>query len=245
MDSQSLADNRITAGQLDDPARTQGDFNVLSFIVQQAMAKVQTATLVRIVAVNNTGALEPVGLVDVEPLVNQIDRQGIPTEHATIFNVPYVRIQGGANAIIIDPEVGDIGMCVFASRDISKVKATKDRANPGSFRQYNFADGMYLGGLLNGTPAQYIQFDATGIKIFSPVKTTVQAPTVNVIAASVANVTAPAINLGASGQTLLALVTSTFTALFNSHTHTNGAGTTGGPNSTMGAGHMTTTVKGG
>jgi phage baseplate assembly protein gpV len=84
-----------------------------------------------------------------------------------------LRIQGGANAIIIDPAPGDIGICVFASRDISKVQTTKNQANPGSFRQYSFSDGMYLGGVLNGVPAQYIQFNTAGITITSPVILTI------------------------------------------------------------------------
>jgi phage baseplate assembly protein V len=70
---------------------------------------------------------------------------------------------------------------------------------------------------------------------------------VNVMAAGQANVTAPSINLGASGQSLLAFVTSAFMSLFNNHTHTSStAGTpTSTPNQQMGASHLTTTVKGG
>lgn len=227
------------------------------FAVQQALAKMQTATLVRIEKCTNAGGLSPVGFVDVTPLVNQLDSQGNPTPHVTIYNVPYCRLQGGANAIIIDPEKGDIGLCVFASRDISKVKSTKKQANPGSFRQYNFADGLYIGGVLNATPAQYIQFSSTGIKIFSPTKidvvapiinatattsATVTAPTASVVASVLAKVTAPAIQLGASGQSLLSFVTSAFKDLFNGHTHpANGAV----PSQQMNDSHMTSTVKGG
>jgi hypothetical protein len=62
-------------------------------------------------------------------------------EHGVIYSIPYFRLQGGVNAIIIDPEPGDIGMCGFCSRDISVVKNTKKIANPGSYRKYAWADG--------------------------------------------------------------------------------------------------------
>lgn len=165
MDSQS-----VNSG-LAKPTTQWGEFNNIAFLVQQALLKVQTATLVRIESCTNNGGLEPVGFVDVTPLVNQIDGKGNATPHVTIYNVPYLRIQGGANAIIIDPQAGDVGVCVFASRDITKVKSTKKQANPGSWRQYSFADGLYLGGMLNGTPSQYIQFNNSGVTITAPLVT--------------------------------------------------------------------------
>ena len=162
-----------------------GEFDRIAFMVQQALGKMQTATLVRIESCTNAGGLSPVGYVDVTPLVNQLDGQGNPTPHVTIYNVPYFRLQGGANGIIIDPQKGDIGVAVFASRDISQVKTTKKQGNPGSHRQYSFADGMYLGGMLNGTPTQYVQFSAAGIKIHSPVAVVLDAPDIQLNAATV------------------------------------------------------------
>lgn len=160
-----------TTNGLAKPTTQWGEFNNIAFLVQQALLKVQTATLVRIESCTRNGGLEPVGLVDVTPLVNQIDGKGNATPHVTIYNVPYLRIQGGANAIIIDPQAGDVGVCVFASRDITKVKSTKKQANPGSWRQYSFSDGLYLGGMLNGTPSQYIQFNNSGVTITAPLVT--------------------------------------------------------------------------
>ena len=162
-----------------------GEFDRIAFMVQQALGKMQTATLVRVESCTNEGGVTPVGLVDVTPLLTQLDAQGNPTPHVTIHNVPYFRLQGGANGIIIDPVAGDIGVCVFASRDISKVKSTKKQANPGSFRQYSFSDGMYLGGMLNGTPTQYIQFSAAGIRIHSPTQVKLDAPDVLIEARTV------------------------------------------------------------
>lgn len=217
MASQSQGANGVPNGQ-QRPSTTWGEFNNLAFMVQQALSKMQTATLVRIEACTNAGALSPVGYVDVTPLVNQLDGQGNPTPHVTIYNVPYFRLQGGANGIIIDPQKGDIGIAVFASRDISKVKVTKKQGNPGSFRQYNFADGMYIGGVLNGTPTQYVQFSSSGIRIHSPTQVKLDAPAILLEAGTI----------DLNGSTSTTITTPTFTV--------NGSTVLNGPISQTGGG---------
>lgn len=161
------------------------DFGAVSFLVNQVLDGRNTATLVQVKAVSNTGGLFPVGLVDVLPLVNQLDGEGNAVPHQVVRRLPYFRLQGGANAVIIDPQVGDIGIAVFADRDISSVKAAKAQANPGSARRSNKADGLYLGGFLNGTPSQYVQFSAAGIKLHSPAAVILEAPDVQISAATV------------------------------------------------------------
>lgn len=242
MDSQSQTVNGIPNGQ-QKPSTTWGEFNNISFLVQQALAKMQTSTLVRIEKCTNNGGLSPVGFVDVTPLVTQIDGAGTPVPHVTIYNLPYFRLQGGANAIIIDPQPGDIGVAVFASRDISKVKSTKKQAPPGSFRQYSFSDGMYLGGMLNGTPTQYVQFNAEGITINSPALVNLVAPviqlnaqTVTINASVSATVNTPTFIVNGDTQmngTLNATGNIVGDGIsLNTHTHTGvepGGGNTGGP----------------
>jgi hypothetical protein len=143
-------------------ASAASEFNQLDFIVRSIMGRNATATLVIVKAVTNDGEVSPVGLIDVQPMVAQLDGKGKATPHGIIHNVPYLRVQGGANAIIIDPKVGDIGIAVFASHDISSVKVNKAPANPGSRRRFDYADALYLGGVLNGTPEQYIRFKSDG-----------------------------------------------------------------------------------
>jgi hypothetical protein len=152
------------------------EFNAISFLVKQMISRIATSTQVEVVAVTNAGELAPGGTVDVQPLVNQVDGAGNAVPHAVIYGLPYVRSQGGGNAIIMDPQVGDKGVVVFASRDISSVKANKGQANPGSHRRHDMADGMFVGANLNGTPTQFVQFHADGITIRSPVKVTLDAP---------------------------------------------------------------------
>ena len=218
--------NGIPSGQ-QQSGTNLGEYQQITFMVQQALAKMQTATLVRIESCTNSGGLSPVGFVDVTPLVNQLDGQGNPTPHVTIYNLPYFRLQGGANGVIIDPQKGDIGVCVFASRDISKVKSTKKQANPGSFRQYSFSDGMYLGGMLNGTPTQYVQFSAAGIKIHSPTAVVLEAPDVQILAQTVE------INASASAT----VTTPTFTV--NGATVLNGTVSQAGGGAATFSGSMT------
>lgn len=150
------------------PSDLWGRYNNLRFMIQQTISRIQTASVVKVMACTNDGGVSPVGTVDVQVLVNQINGNGIPTPHVTMYSLPYLRIQGGANAIIMDPQVGDIGIAVFASRDITNVKSTKAQSNPGSYRMHDFSDGMYLGGILNGNPTQFVQFSSTGISIVSP-----------------------------------------------------------------------------
>ena len=145
-----------------------GDFNMFAFIARSVLSRTATTTLVQIVAVENAGGVEPVGFVDVHPMIAQLDGVGNATPHGVIHNVPYARIQGGANAIIIDPVVGDIGIAVFAGQDISVVKNTREEGNPGSRRRFSMADAIYIGGVLNGTPEQFVRFHADGIEIKAP-----------------------------------------------------------------------------
>lgn len=153
----------------DTPGTSGSEYNLLAFVFKQLLAKVQTVSLVQVIECSNAGGLSPVGTVTVQPMVNQVSGgPQDPVPHGQLFSVPYLRIQGGSNAVIIDPKQGDIGMCAFCSRDSSGVRATKAPANPGSFAMFDWSDGLYLGGFLNGVPSQYVQFTDRGINIVSP-----------------------------------------------------------------------------
>jgi hypothetical protein len=142
------------------------EYNRIASQIDQALGKISTIKVVKVIAVSNSGALSPVGTVDIQPLVNLVDGLlGSAQPHGTIFNVPYLRLQGGKNAIIIDPQVGDIGFALVCDRDISNVKQNKTNAVPGSFRRFSESDSIYLGGILNDVPDQYIQFNSNGVTI--------------------------------------------------------------------------------
>lgn len=216
------------------------------YLIKSLIARMATATLVQVVKVTNTGGVAAVGFVDLQPLVSQVDPNMNPTPHAVIRNNPYFRIQGGKNAIIIDPEVGDIGIALFTSRDISAVSSTltggraatkQDPISPGSFRKYDMADALYLGGVLNGVPTQYIEFAAGGITITSPNPVNINCTN--------ATIKATSITLQNAGSALKKLVNETFLTLFDAHVHTSAtAGSpTSAPTVTSSASNKTSVVQ--
>jgi len=171
------------ATPLQSPSDTATDYQVLQFLILQRLLKIQTATVVKVLAVTPAalGALGPLGTVDVLPLVDQVDGAGNAIPHVTLYGRPYVRLQGGANAIVIDPQVGDLGLMVFCARDISSVIVAKQSGPPASARAFSYADGIYVGGMLNGVPTSYLQWlDDGTLNIVSPVAVNITAPEINV-----------------------------------------------------------------
>lgn len=173
-------------------------YDMYVYQIQQEMKKMETALPVKVMAVNASG-LAPVGYVDVQPLVQQLKVSGEPVSQGIITNLPYFRLQGGKNAVIIDPEVGDIGIAVFASRDISGVKNARSESPPASRRQYSLNDGFYIGGILNQTAEQYAIFDGNGIKLFSPTQITLESPMI-LLDSPVIQVTGNFAQTGTKGQ---------------------------------------------
>lgn len=169
--------NGITSQRPED---STGLLNTWYTFLRGGLSALSTSTPCRVLAVTNDGGVSPVGFVDLQPLVNRIDGAGIQIPRGIVYKCPYFRLQGGANAVILDPQVGDIGIAIFADRDISSVVANKGQANPGSRRQFSTADAMYIGGILNGTPTQWVQFGAGGITIHSPTQVKLDAPTVDI-----------------------------------------------------------------
>jgi len=198
------------------PSSGSSDHNATDFIARMIVGQLATATVVRVEAVDTAAVT-----VDVLPLVGQVDGIGNVTPHGTIYGLPYVRVQGGTNAVIIDPVVGDLGLAVFASRDISSVKANRAPSAPGSARIMDWADGVYIGGVLNGTPLQYVEFTDTGVKVLSPTKITLEAPAIELKGAVTGTSTAAFVgNVTGAGKSL------------STHTHggvTVGGGTSGPP----------------
>lgn len=164
----------------EQPHDSASEFQMLRFFVLQRLMRIQTVTVVEVQAVHG-GGLGPVGTIDVLPLVNQVDGSGRSIPHQTIYGRPYVRWQGGTNAVILDPQEGDIGVVAFCSRDISSVIASGQQSAPASGRLFAYADGIYLGGTLNDEPENYVQFDSDGdISIVSTGTITLQGSQINI-----------------------------------------------------------------
>lgn len=149
-----------------DPSDSTSKFNELMFVIRQELGRLRIMTVVEVVAVTGGGgAVGQAGTVDVLPMVNQIDGLGNAVPHGVVHGIPYYRMQAGISAVIMDPVVGDLGLALISDRDISSVIANRGQANPGSLRQFDLSDSIYLGGVLNAAPTQYVQFTSTGITI--------------------------------------------------------------------------------
>lgn len=205
-----------------EPTSHATEHQLYQFLIAQRLRKVQTAMLVQVVKVRG-GGLAPVGTVDVLVLVDQTDGANNSTPHVTLFNRPYVRMQGGANAVILDPKVGDIGVMVFGSKDLSAVIKSKKAGPPPSRRVFGYADGLYLGGMLGAAPTSYVQWlDDGTIKLVSPVAIDIQAPAVNITTSGDVNINGAIISTDGEVTDALGVVLGT---------HLHSGVTTGGGNS--------------
>jgi hypothetical protein len=145
------------------------------FTILKLLHQIHTADLVKVLAVYPTAG--STGFVDVQPLIQETDTRGVLIAQAPIYKVPYLRVQGGTSAIILDPVVGDLGIAIIAERDISNVVATKAEGAAATARRFNAGDALYLGGLLNADPTQWVKFDpAGGIDITSTGNLSLTAP---------------------------------------------------------------------
>lgn len=230
-----------------DPDRAQ------QFIILKLLREIHTCTLVRVQTVQPASG--KVGFVTVVPLVQEVDTAGVVIEQTPIYNVPYLRYQGGSSAVILDPAVGDIGLAIFAERDITAIKATQQAGPAATDRTYSSADGLYIGGVLNADPTQYVQFQPSGagIKIHSPGNIVLEAGgNVTMSAGGSTTLTAPGGFIVNANMTLNGTMSGTASGAgayqfagtiqapdavinsvtFSTHKHTGvqtGGGTSGGP----------------
>lgn len=144
------------------PESFSSDFNGAAALVEQMLAAISTCKVVRVTGVEEQAAVGPVGFVSVVPLVKQMDGAGNVYPQGVYNKIPYLRYQSGGVAVILDPQVGDIGIMVCADRDISSVKENRGEGNPGSWALLSASDGLYLGGVLNAKPTSYVKGDKDG-----------------------------------------------------------------------------------
>lgn len=194
------------------PGSASSEFNAIAFLVQAMMNGMATATLVQVKGVTNSGDVTGSGYVDIQPLVNQVDGIGVAVPHGTVYRCPYMRAQGGTNAIILDPKVGDTGIAIFADRDISSATANKAPSNPGSSRRFDMADGLYLYSIVTETPTNFIQIDDVhGITITSPTAIHLNAPTIVMTAPTISMTATSGISMTTPTVTINGNVNSTGT----------------------------------
>lgn len=175
------------------PQDTSSEANAQQFLMHQFLMGKAFITLALVTSVNDSGEV-----VSVKPMVDGFTGGGDRIPSGVISGVPVWRLQRGASAVIMPPVEGDIGLIAICDRDITAVKATKDAALPGSNRTHSYSDAIYLGGVLNAEPSQYVKFANDGIDIVSPLVVQVNGNTVVVNAEDKISLNAPIIE--ANGQ---------------------------------------------
>ena len=171
--------------------------------------------MVKVLSCSNAGGVAPIGTVSVQPMVHQADGLGNLTPHGAIYNLPYARVQGGANAVVIDPVAGDIGVAVFCDRDTSTVRASGAPGGPGSGQKNGWGDGIYLFTVMAAIPTTYIMLNGGNVSIVTPGNLTITAANATLTAAG---------NLRVSGQVTAGGTNNTL----GTHTHSGGAAPTPG-----------------
>ena len=204
----------------------------LDFIIRKILRGAHTADLVQVMDV--TTGTTAVGFLTVQPVVLDQDTNGYVIAQSPIYNVPFLRYQSGTSAVIMDPVAGDIGLAIFAERDITgaKARAIQGVALPGAAmtdRVHSSADALYIGGLLNGVPTQWVKFlpAAAGIDISTPGALTLEGNTVALTAQGQMTITAAALQINAP-TTFTSMITAPDIQLpagkVNAHNHTGGNG---------------------
>ncbi len=229
------------ASSIETGTDTDTEYAALRFIITSILARVATTIPVKVISCTNEGGLSAWGTVSVQPLVAQVSGDNTAIQHGQLFNLPYLRIQGGTNAIIMDPQPGDIGAACFCSRDISSLKqqTAVDQVkagsilgvSPASARQYNMSDGIYMGATLNAQPVQYIRFSEDLIEVVSPTKIKLTAPTIEIDASTEVKITSTTkVTVDSPANDIKGGATKIDNKVFLTHTHggvTIGSGNSG------------------
>lgn len=144
------ASNSRTPG---DEYRTNNEGNALHYFVQALIhSTVNVAIPVRVDSVT-LGEGGVAGWVSATPLITERDNYGKMIKPVSIPKLPFFRYRASTAAVILNPRVGDVGLAVFCHRDISPIAPGVNAPhNAGSYRTFDYSDGIYLGGLFGDAP---------------------------------------------------------------------------------------------
>ena len=155
--------------------------NVMDYMIKTIMKEsINTAIPVVVTSVTRNGDGSGAGTLSAKPLIMQRDGENNSIPNGEIPSLPYFRYQFGENAVICDPEVGDVGLAIFAQSDCSNLNGENTEKQPGSFRTFDMSDGFYLGGFWGKKPKNFIHLDGDTIKIVAPTKVIIDTPLVNI-----------------------------------------------------------------
>ncbi|HBT4923468.1 TPA: hypothetical protein MB374_001527 [Klebsiella pneumoniae] len=148
------------------PVDSSCDANMLGYVFGRLIGNMTFVKIVKVIEVDISK-----GIVDLEGLLYTVNANGESlNDGGRFFSIPYLRLQRGSSAVVMNPVVGDIGLMVCCDRDITGIKDTKTGSVPTSGRLHSAADGIYLTSIacLSTNPSQYIEFSDNKITIVAP-----------------------------------------------------------------------------
>ncbi|EFB6885923.1 phage baseplate protein [Escherichia coli] len=161
-------------------------------------------------------------VVDVLPLLTRTDRTGKMISNSVLYDLPVWRLQRGNSAVIMDPVAGDIGLIAICDKDISLVRKNRKESVPGSKRRHSKSDAIYLGGVLNISPTQFIEFADGAINITTPNPLNIKCSSLNIDAPDGVNMNTPLLKVSGDIQDSADSQSSTVKNLrdnYNNHKH--------------------------
>lgn len=176
------------------PHDLNSDANAQFFILEKFLNS-KSFIMLGVVTAVKLGQDNEMSFVDLKPLISDQGAQGSLLDSGTIYNAPVWRLQRGSSAVIMDPVVGDIGLMAICDKDIRNAVDSRKESMPASERNHSPGDAIYLGGVLNNLPSQYLRFMDDGIDLVSPLVINVDAPVITANASKSFIVNSPSITL--------------------------------------------------
>lgn len=164
------------------PAQISAEALRTELLIRTLLMEARTAIPVKVVAVHpGTGSPPSIGTVDVQPLVQTVDGNGKLWSLETTHDAPFIRLQSGSSAVVIDPSVNDIGLAIVCDRDISSVIASGGELSaPGSAATHDISDLIYVASIISASAvSQYLLMNSSGITLLSPQIITIQGAQIN------------------------------------------------------------------
>ena len=177
------------------------EFNKISFIIRQSILGTVDTCFIGLVQTVNTDKT-----VDVLPLVNGVDGNGNAIERTVVFNLPYLKYQGGECSVDIIPVVGDIGLVCITKDDSSSALENKQPSIPPSEKKYNKSNGFYIASIASTckTAKHSLTIRDEGITISTTGNINVSCTEAS-ISASKVTIDSSDVNLGGAGGKKVAL----------------------------------------
>lgn len=122
--------------------------DIIQRAIKDALADTHTATIGRVIAVNET-------TVDIQPVINAV-YNGEDIMLPLFAEVPLINLQGGGSYLHMPVAVGDYALVFFTERSFDRWYAGTDEVRPPEMRMHDYSDGFAIVGVNNQAGALQI-----------------------------------------------------------------------------------------